>query len=507
MEAPPTESALTAALNRFVPVLERVAELPPAQRVEFVRRHRDDLAAIDALIYDAQRRDAIARGHDQIEGLTTWEPLPHQIPPPGEWRGWLLLGGRGSGKSAAATRALVEHIHGPPCDPSIPGGHQCIIGAPTLDDAVRSVFAGPSGIARHDPGARMLTTLGGTVTRFRNALGTVDVPMVGLNTTKGADRFRAAGNRCFVMLEEAAAIPALGEAWDNMDLGLRLGPNPRVVMSTTPRARRVLRDIVEDPDVVVTSGTIMDNPHLDAKFRDRMMRRFKGTRKEAQELLGILVDEVVGAMWSIDGLAKPGVRLSQRVADPWLTVVGVDPSGAKGDDADETGIVVVDAWIDDNGHPHVCAVADYTHPDGDAARWSRKAVQAALDWNASIIFGEVNYGGDMVIHTVKTALRDMGIELGEALEDQIRVEKVTATRGKVRRAEPIAIMYDPDPPRGHILGHLVELENQMCTFIDEAGADSPDRMDAYVWGATGALQSASLGRASVSDSGAPLARR
>lgn len=494
----------TDARQALADIERALAGAHPDIRRAWLEQNIHNVEILRAAAYEQARAETLAAGHETIDGLAPWIPLPHQTPPPGPWRGWMLMGGRGSGKSAGATRYFVEHIWGPPCDTSVPGGHQCVIGAPTLDDAVRSVFHGPSGIRRHDPTARVLTTLGGTVVRFRNG---VEVPLIGLDTAKGADRFRAAGNRCMVMLEEAAAIPALSEAWDNLDLGLRLGPNPRVIMSTTPKPRKILSDIVNDPDVVLTSGTIHDNPHLDAAFKDRMQRRFAGTRKEAQELLGILVDEVVGAMWSLDGLAKPGVRLSERDPDRLLTIVGVDPSGSTGPDADETGIVVVDASIDANGHPHVAAVADYTQPDGDAARWSRAAVQAALDWDAGWIIGEVNYGGDMVIHTVRTALRDMGVELDRDLELDITVDKVTATRGKKRRAEPIAVMFDPTPPRGHLLGHLPELENQMCTFIDEPGADSPDRLDAFVWAATYALQSSSLGVASVGSQESVFGRR
>ena len=154
------------------------------------------------------------------------------------------------------------------------------------------------------------------------------------------------------------------------------------------------------------------------------------------------------------------------------------------------------------------AVADYTQPDGDAAAWSKAAVQAAVDWDADWIIGEVNYGGDMVIHTVKTALRDAAVERDDpALETRIAVGKVTATRGKKRRAEPIALMFDPTPPRGHIVGHLPGLENQMCTFIDEPGADSPDRLDAFVWAATFALQSRSLGVASIGSAESVFGRR
>lgn len=476
--------------------------LDPDQRWELydkVREFGDDIAAFR---YEWERQQA-AEHADQVEGLAPWVPLPHQVPPPGDdWRGWILLGGRGSGKSAAATRWLVEHIHGPPCDPNIPGGHRGIIIAPTLEDGVLSVFEGPSGIRRHDPTATLATVVGGTVVRFANG---VEIPIIGAFNEKNADRVRARGNTCCAMIEEAAAVPALREAWDNLELGLRLGPNPRVVMSTTPKPRKVLRDIVDDEDVAVTSGTIHDNPHLDERFRARMQRRFAGTRKEAQELRGVLMDEVVGALWTMDAWEKG--RLKVRNPKRTMTAVGVDPSGSTGADADETGVIVVDGWMDTNRNPCVCAVADYTQPDGDPAKWAKAAIQAAIDYDADFIVGEKNYGGEMVKSTLEQAMKDAVKDPDHPLKKPIPIKVVTASKGKVRRAEPIAMMFDPTPTRGYIVGSLPELENQACTFIDEPGADSPDRMDAFVWAATEVVSSWTVGERRAASQAAVRGRR
>jgi len=424
-----------------------------------------------------------SRAVDQVEGLAPWVPLPHQVPPApeGDWRGWLLMGGRGSGKSAAATRWLVEHIHGPACDDSLPGGHQGIIIAPTLEDGVVSVFRGPSGIHHHDQGSELVTVAGGTVVRFKNGC---EVPIIGASNDKQADRVRARGNLCAAMIEEAAAIPALPEALDNLELGLRLGPHPRWVASTTPKPRKVLRDMLDDPKVAHSRGTIHDNPHLSVDFRKRMADRFAGTRKESQELEGVLLDEVPGALWSIATLERS--RMTHRHPDPLITVVGVDPSGSTSETADDTGIVVVDAWLDSNKLAHVAVLADYTTKGGDPRAWTAAAVSAAQDYGANWIVGERNYGGEMVHHVLQQRLKELG------LQNKIRLETVTASKGKLRRAEPIAMLWDPTPPRGHIVGHLPELENECCTWI-EGDPDSPDRMDALTWAATKALASYHLG--------------
>lgn len=426
--------------------------------------------------------------------LRPFTPLPHQTPPDTDWRGWLLLGGRGSGKSAAATRWLTEHINGPPCDPNLPGGHRGVIIAPTLEDGVISVFHGPSGIRSHDPTTDLVTVPGGTVVRFAN---TCEIPIIGAHNHKQADRVRARGNTCCAMIEEAAAVPALEEALDNLELGLRVGPNPRWVASTTPKPRKILRTLVADPQVAVTSGTIHDNPHLDEAFRRRMADKFAGTRKEAQELLGILLDEVVGALWSLDALDRG--RLRDRHPDPLITIVGVDPAGSTSESADETGIVVVDGWLDDGNLAHVGVVADYTTPGGDPKAWTAAAVQAALDYGADTIVAEVNFGGAMVKAVLKQRIAELD------LTNRLRVAEVRASRGKKRRAEPVAMLWDPTPPRGHIIGRLPDLESQLCTWTED-DTDSPDRLDALVWASTAVLESTALGAAELASTAA-MSRR
>jgi hypothetical protein len=245
--------------------------------------------------------------------------------------------------------------------------------------------------------------------------------------------------------------------------------------------------------------TSHDNPHLSKEALEEITQDMTRLSYE-MEILALERDDDPNALWSRKLIEDN--RLT-KFPDLYRVVVGVDPPGST---TTECGIVVAgSAHIDNRTHAYI---VDDLSVLGSPQEWGSAAVTAYHRNLADRILGESNYGGDMVIHTVKTALRDAAVERDDpALETRIAVGKVTATRGKKRRAEPIALMFDPTPPRGHIVGHLPGLENQMCTFIDEPGADSPDRLDAFVWAATFALQSRSLGVASIGSAESVFGRR
>lgn len=254
------------------------------------------------------------------------------------------------------------------------------------------------------------------------------------------------------------------EAWDQLMFGLRLGADPRVIVTTTPRPTKAIRDLLVDPTTVITRGSTYDNrANLAPAFFEQIIRKYEGTRLGRQELHAEVLDDVPGALWTRAMLDATRARTSP----PELTrvVVAIDPAVTSGEDSDETGIVTVGK--DAAGEYHVLADRSCRMtPDG----WARRAVTAFDEYNADRIVAEVNNGGDLVEATLRTVRRN------------IPYAKVHASRGKRVRAEPIAALYEQC--RVHHYGDLAQLEDQMVTFTPDGMDGSPDRVDALVWGLT-----------------------
>jgi phage terminase large subunit-like protein len=399
-----------------------------------------------------------------------WEPDPHQVPPPGDWYGWLMLAGRGAGKTDACANYVVEHVKGPAC---LPGNVPHLIGiiGPTHTDAVTSCYEGPSGIREHMPEARLIgSSPEGTIIRFPN--GSI-AKVFGASGPKEADALRAGGNRCLFWLEELAAWRYLDDCWNHMRFGLRSGPRPHWVGSTTPKPRPLIKklDKGELRDVVVTRATTFDNTHLPEKIRAELEDTYGGTALGAQELYGRVIAQDENALWLYETIAD----LRVKEAPPLVRIsVGVDPSG--GGDS-EQGIIVVGKCIEpiaemDQLRPKPpllsgYVLADYTchlKPHG----WGKRAVQAAIDFEADDICVETNFGGDMAIANIQGAMDGLSIP----------VRKLTASRGKRVRAEPVAALTEKG--LWHHVGTFEQLEDQMCTWTPESDY-SPDRLDAMVW--------------------------
>lgn len=400
-----------------------------------------------------------------------WTPLPHQVPPPGEWYGWLLLAGRGAGKTDACARYVHEHVYGPPCLPG-PVPHWIGIIAPTLGDAATSCFSGPSGLSAHSPEAKMVNTTGGTVVRWPN--GSV-AKLFGANTEPDTERLRSGGNRCLAWLEEMAAWRYLDLAWAQMRFGLRSGPRPHWVASTTPKPRPLIKRIAGGgvPHVELSRASMYDNPHLQEDVRQALEDEYGNTDLGRQELHAEILDEDSNALWSREILNRSRVTADDLPKFPRVTV-GVDPSGGAG----EQGIVVVGKAMVPRNHPEprkqvplaqgfvLADVTCHLKPEG----WGRRAVQAAVDHEADDVVVEVNFGGDMAVSTIRAAADAMGIN--------IPIKVTRATRGKQVRAQPVSALTAQN--RWHMVGVHPELEDQLCTWYPELDW-SPDRLDAMVW--------------------------
>jgi phage terminase large subunit-like protein len=374
---------------------------------------------------------------------------PEQMPPAGDWRTWLILAGRGWGKTRTGAEWVIDRIED--------GAERIALIGPTAADARDVMVEGESGIlavcppdlaANYEPSKRRITFASGAIATTFSA----DEP----------DRLRGPQHD-FAWADELAAW-RYPEAWDQLQFGLRLGTDPRCIVTTTPRPTKEIRDLVAAETTVVTKGSTFDNAdNLAPAFLERILAKYEGTRLGRQELYAEILDDVPGALWTRQMIEAAVTGCTHPLPDAERMVVAVDPAITSGEDSDETGIVVAgrtgrEAFV----------VADHTcrlSPDG----WARKAVDAYHEHKADRIVAEANQGGDMV----KTVLR--------TVDPSVPVKLVHATRGKRVRAEPVAALYE----QGRVFHAAVfaELEDQLVTWTPDSPA-SPDRLDALVWALT-----------------------
>lgn len=338
-------------------------------------------------------------------------------------------------------------------------GRMAVI-APTAADARDVLVEGESGILAvsppwfrptYEPSKRRLTWSNGA----QAAVYSADEP----------DRLR--GPQHDGALCDEVAAWRYPETFDMLMFGLRIGADPRAVLTTTPRPTRVIRDLVAAPTTHVTRGSTYDNlENLAPAFADQIIRKYEGTRLGRQELLAEILTDVPGALWTY-------AMFDERRPAPDLTrvVVAVDPSGGSDPENDEQGIIVAGRGVDGAGYvldDRSCRLS----PDG----WGRRAVQAYVDHHADRIVYERNFGGDMVQSVIQTAARSMGVT--------VATRAVTASRGKAVRAEPVAALYEQR--RCWHTRPFPELEDQLTSWTAASGT-SPDRLDALVWAMTDLL--------------------
>jgi phage terminase large subunit-like protein len=436
-----------------VTLLERLAGLTKEQRAQALG------ALSDAEIYELLHtwRGFLARP-EQLS------PIPRPFGAKQLWRTWLVLAGRGFGKTRTLSEFIREEVDSGRC-------RMAHLVAPTSADARDVLVEGPAGLLSvwpenqrpiYEPSKRrVLFHTGAMATLF-----------------SGEDPDSLRGPQCDTGgIDEIAAYAYAKEVWDMFSFGLRLGRNPRAIVTTTPRPTPIIRQLVNDPTTVVTRGsTYANRANLAPSFIHDMKRRYEGTRLGRQELLGEILEDVEGALWTIALLDATRVR--ELPCPLGRIVVGVDPSAGSEESNDEQGIGVVGMGTGEYAD-HIFALADRTckkSPEG----WGRAAVQAAIDYKADCIAVERNCGGDMARSVIEYAAKDMKVA--------IRVKDVTATRGKHVRAEPIAAVWEQG--RGHMVGTHPGLEDELCAFTAAGytGAKSPNRADGLVWAATELLE-------------------
>lgn len=377
-----------------------------------------------------------------------------QIAPDGDWLTWVINAGRGFGKTRAGAEWVKEQVDA--------GRQRIALIGETYKDLVEVMCFGDSGLASVFPEhqrPKIVANPGVQITFHTGAIA------LGYNATQPAQlrgpQFDAA------WCDELAKWRYARETWDMLQFGLRLGERPQALVTTTPRPIPVLREIMADEATVITHGSTFDNAgNLAASFLKQIRNRYEGTRLGRQELNAEMLDDLPGALWT---RAMIDEHRKREAPDMRRVVVAVDPSGTGGadDDGDSIGIVVAGLGVDSRAY----VMADRTcklSPDG----WGRRAIVAYHEFNADRIVAERNFGGAMVEHVIRT------------VDKSASYKEVTASRGKVARAEPVAALYEQG--RVSHIGGLPDLEDQMCQIGPDGyiGEGSPDRADALVWALT-----------------------
>ncbi|HQW88948.1 MAG TPA: terminase family protein [Nitrospira sp.] len=392
-----------------------------------------------------------------------------QHPPKGlDWLIWLLLAGRGAGK----TRAGSEWVHRLVL--KYPGIHVALI-SPIRSDVRDTQVEGESGL--------LATARPGMVPEWEPSKMRLTWPNGSMATGYSGeepDRLRGKQHH-FGWIDEPAHIDLIDDVWSNFMFGLRLGKksgiDPKVCLTTSPLPVQWLKDVIAEPDTRVSrASTYLNLANLPEHYRTKILKKWEGTRTGLQEIEGLLLDDVEGALWTTEMLNDSRHRIGadlaafakKALAQTMDRInVAVDPAGTSGKRSDETGITVQGIRDDE---PYV--FEDYSgkySPD----EWAAKAIYAYDYWDADAIVVEITYGREMVIQVLKGYCDRMGRAMP-------RIITVDSRRGKMIRAEPIVAMWER--AQAHIVGELPVLETQLTSWVP--GKASPDRLDAMVHGIT-----------------------
>ena len=391
-----------------------------------------------------------------------WRHELHQTEPAGNWTTWVILGGRGAGKTRAGSEWVRSRIEG--STPLAQGRCRRIALVGETLDQVRAVMVeGDSGLLACTPPDRrpkLVTSQNKLV--WPNGAEAMLASATNYEALRGP-QFDAA------WADELAKWRYGREAWEMLQFTLRLGDDPRQIVTTTPRDVAVLREILEDADTVVSrAGTAANRANLAPGFLERLQAKYGGTALGRQELEGQLIREREGALWT-----RTMIEDARRAVPVGLSriVVAVDPPVTAGKAADECGIVV--AGVDASG-PYetwrAWVLADRSCRGESPQSWAERAAAAYEEFRADRLVAEVNQGGDLV----ESLMRQVA--------PNVAYRGVHAKVGKRLRAEPVAALYEQG--RVHHADTFEALEDQMCSFVASGSGKSPDRLDALVWALT-----------------------
>ena len=395
---------------------------------------------------DSPRSLIAARRFHWQHQLARTEQLPTNND---DWLVWLYLAGRGAGKTRTAAEWLAYEASSRPRT-------RWAIAAPTFTDARDTCAEGESGIVN-------ILKQYGTLLDYNRSMGEIfltNKSRIKLFSGEEPDRFR--GPQFHGGWFDELAAFKYPDAWDQYQFGLRLGERPQTIVTTTPRPTKLLKDLMNRETTRTIRGSTFDNAkNLAPTALAELKLRYENTRLGRQELYGEILDNVEGALWTREIIENARVTQAPSLI---RIVIGVDPAVTSNENSDETGIVA--AGVDNSGNYYVLDDASLrATPDA----WARVAVNYYHKHKADRIVAETNNGGDMIILLL------------QQVDRSVSTKKVTATRGKQLRAEPISALYEQG--RVHHVGYFSDLEEQMCQWTPDSKS-SPDRLDALVWALT-----------------------
>ncbi len=388
----------------------------------------------------------------------------HQKPPEGDWKTWVVLGGRGAGKTRAGAEWIRSMVEGSRPE-DVGSASRVALVAETLDQARDVMVFGKSGIMEctpmdrrpqwHSSNRQLIWPNGATAQIF---------------SASDPESLRGPQFDC-VWADELAKWRKGQDTWDMLQFALRLGDDPRQIVTTTPRDNKLLRDLMEQEKTVTTSAPTQANAaYLADSFLEHVETRYGGSRLGRQELAGEMLTDTEGALWTRAALDRTRIKKAPELD---RIIVAVDPPVTGNASSDDCGIVV--AGVTTEGPPQdwrAYVLADETLSAASPNVWAQKAVSVMRRFNADRLVAEVNQGGDLV----ETLVRQ--------IDPLVSYSAVRATRGKSARAEPVAALYE----QGRIIhvGAFEALEDQMCQITRGGfvGSGSPDRVDALVWAIT-----------------------
>ncbi len=396
-----------------------------------------------------------------IKKLSAWHKTrrPDQEPPKGKWLIWILLGGRGAGK----TRAGAEWVREQVMDNN---KKRIALVASTYNDAREVMIGGESGLLNIGPEKDRPRYISS-----RRRLEWKDGAVAYVFSAEDPDGLRGPQFDC-AWADEFCAWSYPDDTLSNLRLGLRLGGEPQLVITTTPKPLPGLKKLMLEPDVKVTRATTKDNAvNLSPTFMQSVYEIYGGTRLGRQELNGEIIEDREGALWTralIDS-----VRVDAAPKETQKTVVAIDPPATSGSRADACGLIVA-TRVGFGAQARVYILHDATVQGLKPDKWAALAVKLWQQWDADYLLAEINQGGDMV----KTML--------DAIDEQAPVRTVYASKSKVARAEPVAALYEQGKVKH--AGSFTQLEDELCMMGAHGNLrKSPDRADALVWAVTDLL--------------------
>jgi len=401
---------------------------------------------LNILKKERDRRKALLSAYDWLK-----QARPKQLPPPGDWRIWLIMAGRGFGKTRTGAETLRGWVQQGLCR------RLALIGETEIETR-QVMIEGSSGLLAvhppherplYEPSKRQLTWPNGTIANCFSAEA--------YESLRGP-QFDGA------WVDELAKFPEGEKVWDQLMFGLRLGQKPRVIVTTTPRPTSLIKRLLKNPKTCLTKGSTFENAkNLAQPFLEYMREHYEKSWLGRQELYADLIEEREGTLWTPSLLEK--ARNAYEETPLKRVVVAIDPAVSHGNQSDETGMIV--AGLTSQGRGVV--LADLSLKAAPSF-WIQKAIGAYHDFKADRVVAEVNMGGELVEQLLRS------------YDPSISYKPVRATRGKFLRAEPIAALYER-----HMVWHakyFPELEEQLCSYVPGKTGKSPDRLDALVWALT-----------------------